>query len=158
MRRIPTFFFLNGKLHKKIKEIAAEDSIVAWNYPEEKRCRYIRGLVRLEFEYAFSLKKVSEFLHVVPGKLKVLIAKGRVHNPMGVSYNLSNKSPQSMWFSETDIMKIRDDLWSLIPKNKFGEPSVVTSLPSPGQLKAEIHKESATYIKNANGEYIRVWR
>lgn len=157
-RHIPRMFYLNKELHKLLKEQRVDNSIIAWNYPQEKRMLYQLTLVRKNFEFAFSVLEVASLLKIKVGKLKVLLAKNMIHVPSSREYKITNKTPMSYWFSEDDILKIRDDLQEMIPRNNDGSYSSVYSLPSRGELMAEMRGESKLYMKNHDGTLIRVWR
>jgi hypothetical protein len=62
-----------------------------------------------------------------------------------------------MW-SEQDILNLRDTIFELAPKNKYGEPYANFKLISKADLLSKMREGTSLYVKNEAGEYIKVWR
>ena len=121
MRTIPRYFYLNGELHKYIKTIKSDNSVVAWSYRQEKRLWYPRYLVRQEFRRAFTITEAARLIRISSGKINQLIVKGLFPAPER-TYDLATYRPMRAYINEDDMLTLRQAAWDVLPKNRFGEP------------------------------------
>ena len=120
-RAFPAYFFLDDQLHKYIKTVLSDDSVVAWNYPEESRVWLPRKYARREFKKAFSIAQAAKLMNIKPGRIRELIDRNHVNVPAR-TYDLSSYAPGKVYFSEDDMLDLRQAAWDVLPKNRFGEP------------------------------------
>lgn len=158
MQKIPTFFFLNKNIHKKLRIIPSENILVAWDYPSEKRVWYDYSLVRKNFQMAYKLDQVGELLGRSPLVLKEWWEKKIIEHPSGRIYKIHNRLPSTHYWSEDDVLNLRDQIYELSPKNKFGEPHRGFKLISRAELLSKMRGDNSFYVKAESGEYIKVWK
>lgn len=127
---LPGFFFLNGELHKYIKVVKSDNSVVAWNYRQESRLWIPRGLVRSHHKKAFTYGQAAKVMNVKKATLTELVDRGMVKAP-SKSYDLSDYRPLVSYFSEEDMLDLRQAAWDTLPKNRFGEPYKDTMASEP---------------------------
>jgi predicted DNA-binding protein YlxM (UPF0122 family) len=149
-------FFLNDEIHQRLVEIPSENVIVAWSFPQEKRIWYDRSYVRREYGNVYSLKEVSELLNESEVAIFDYIKRGIISRPFKI-YNIETKRPLRFLWSEKEILDIRDKLYDLAPKNKYGEPFKL-KLISKGELLSKMRKDNSYYIKGEDGSFVKVWK
>lgn len=158
MRKIPTFFFLNKDIHKKLRVIPSENILVAWDFPEEKRVWYDYSLVRKSFQMAYKINQVSELIGRAQATLKEWLDKKIIEHPSGRIYKIHNRLPSTYYWSEDDVLNLRDQIFELAPKNKYGEPYRNFQLISRAELMAKMRGDNSLYIRSESGEFIKVWK
>lgn len=131
---------------------------MAWNYPNESRIWYDCSLVRKEFQMAYKLRQVGELLGRVENTLKAWMHNGIIHHPSGRIYKIHNRLPSTYYWSEQDVLDLRDQIYEMTPKNKHGEPYRNFQLPSRADLLAKMRGDNSYYVKSDNGEYVKVWK
>jgi hypothetical protein len=62
-----------------------------------------------------------------------------------------------MW-SERDVLDLRDAIFDLAPKNKYGEPYTNFKLVNKVELQRKMRGDTSYYVKNKDGDYVKVWR
>ena len=155
---IPKMFFLDGNLHQKIKTIPSENILVAWNYPREERSHYNYQQVRRRFQNAFDVKEVADLIEQPLVKLKKLIKNNILSRGSGVSYTIASRRPGPVYWSEDDLLDLRSEMFAIAKKNVYGEPYAGFKLISEAELLHKIRGGESYYIKNENGEFVKVWR
>ena len=151
-------FFLDGSLHQKISVIRSENILVAWNYPREERSHYNYQQTRRRFQMAFNLKEVAELVEQPVDKLKKLIKNNILDRGSGVSYTIATRRPGPVYWSEDDVLNLRSEIFAIAKKNVYGEPYAGFSLISEAELTHKIRGGESYYIKNKDGEFVKVWR
>lgn len=156
--QVPRMFFLDGDLHKKISVIVSENILVAWNFPREERCHYNHQQVRRRFQHAFDIKEVAELLEQPLYKLKTLVKNNILSRGSGSSYAIANRRPTAVYWSEDDLISMRSEIFAIAKKNKYGEPHKGFKLISEAELTHKIRGGESYYVKNKDGEFVKVWR
>ncbi len=157
--QVPTNFYLDGKLYKKLRVIPSENVLVAWCYPNEKRTWIDYSLVKKNCEKAYTLDEVSDLLEKSKDSLTSLLQRGLLGYPSARVYSIKNKMPGKYYWSESDVLATRDQLYNLAPKNKNNEPHVRFKLVSRAHLLAKMRGDNSLYVKDSvTGEYIKVWK
>lgn len=155
MRSVPAMFFLEGKLYKKIKLVKSDDSIVAFDYEEESRVWLPVRAVLKNYKRAYSLTQAANLLSVKTSVVKEVINKGSVKRPI-LAYNPKTFAPIKYYVSEDDLMDIRDAVWELLPKNRYGEP-FKDVIPSQDDLRAKLFGgDDRNYVIRDN-EFIQIF-
>jgi hypothetical protein len=156
--QIPKMFFLDGNLHQKIKVVPSENILVGWNYPREERSHYNYQQARRRYQYAFDVKEVAELLEQPVLKLKKLIKNNILSRGSGISYAIATRRPGQVYWSEDDLLDLRAEMFAIAKKNVYGEPYAGFSLISEAELIHKIRGGESYYMKNENGEFVKVWR
>ena len=123
MTDVPSFFFLNGDLHRKIKVVKTQNWIIAYNFKKERSLQYQLSHVLKEFQKAFRTRDVPKMLRVQGKVLDLYVERNMVNRPSGRAYNIETKVPGSAYWSEDDLLELRDRLYDLAPKDRDGYPS-----------------------------------
>lgn len=151
-------FFLDGNLHQKIKTIPSENVLVGWNYPREERSHYNYQQARRRFQHAFDIKQVAELLEEPLVKIKRLVKNNILSRGSGVSYTIATRRPSTVYWSEEELLDMRAELFAIAKKNVYGEPYAGFKLISEAELLHKIRGGESYYIKNNDGEFVKVWR
>lgn len=152
------YFFLNGKLHKKLHIDRGKDVITAWSYPEEKRVGYTYSDVIRRHEKAWTTKEVAAMI----GRGRITIEKavvlGNVERPQHTYGLESKKIFQYMW-SEQDIMNLHDYL-STVHRGRPRKDGLVSpqAMPTKRELRAMVRQNQILYVKDADGEFRPTWQ
>lgn len=151
-------FFLDGNLHQKISMIPSENILVAWNYPREERSHYNYQQVRRRYQRAFDIKQVAELTEQSLDRLKKLIKNNILSRGSGSSYTIATRRPGPVYWSEDDLLDLRSEMFAIAKKNAYGEPYAGFKLISEAELVHKIRGGESYYIKNDDGEFVKVWR
>lgn len=154
-RSVPAMFFLDNKLYKKIKLVKSDDSVVVFDYEEESRVWLPVKAVLKNYKRAYSLPQVANLLSVKTNVVKEVIGKQRVGSPV-LSYNPKTFAPIKYYVSEEDLMDIRDAVWELLPKNRYGEP-FNDIVPSADDLRAKLFGEDDRNYVIRDNEFIQIF-
>lgn len=120
-RAIPSYFFLNDKLHNFIRVVKSDNSVVAWCYQDEARLWLPRPLVRQTYKKAYTISQAAKLINTSGRVIRELIEKELVKRPEK-AYDLSDYRPLSSYINEDDMIALRQAAWDVLPKNRFGEP------------------------------------
>lgn len=156
MKSIPNFFFIEDKLYEKIKIIQSEDVVVAFDFEETTRVWLSRPLTAQHHEKAYSIGQVASTLRVRSGTVKDVLKDG-LTPPAVVAYNQNTLKPTGFFFKESDLFAIRDTIWDLLPKNRYGEPYRDTMV-SERELRSILAKENPDIFTVKDGEVIAVFK
>jgi hypothetical protein len=155
---IPNYFFLDKKLYKKIRVVKSEDYVVAWSYEDERRMRFNFSSVRKEAGKAYNLDEVSRLIDKRKSEILSYLKRNLVDQPSGRLYSIKNKRPGKWMWSEKDILDLRESIFDMAPKNKYGEPFRNFKLVSKAELLSRMREDTSYYVRNENGEFVKVWR
>jgi len=155
---LPTLFFLNGKLHKKLKIVKSEDIIVAFCFPDESESRYFYSMVRREFQKAYSITQVSRLTKRPIAEITKFLKNKLIDKPSGFEYHIASRNPKGLRWSQDEVLALRDRLYELAPKRKDGFPSPAFKLASRAELLNAINEDASYYVRNEDGDFIRVWK
>jgi hypothetical protein len=158
MDLVPKYFFLDKKLYQKVRVVKSENYVVAWCFQDEKRVWLTYSYVRKNAEQAYTLSEVAELVDRPKAKLLAFMNRNLVDMPSGRLYNIRNKVPGRWLWSEQDVLNLRDSLFEMAPKNKYGEPYSNLKLISRAELLSKMRKDASLYVRNENGDFVKVWR
>lgn len=155
---LPTLFFLNGKLHKKLKIIKSENLVVAFCYPDEEHKHYVYSVVLKDFKKAYSLSQVAKLVRRPQVEIFKFLKQKLIDKPSGFEYYISSRKPKQMHWSQQEVLDLRDRLYELAPKGPDGFPSGRYILASKSELLHEINGDISYYVKDQEGGFRKVWR
>jgi hypothetical protein len=158
MDLVPNYFYLDKKLYKKIRVVKSENYVVAWSYEDERRMRFNYSSVRKEASKAFNLDEVSKLIGKRKSHILSYIQRNLVDPPSGRLYSIKNKKPGKWMWSEKDVLDLREAIFDMAPKNKYGEPFVNFKLVSKAELLSRMREDASYYVRNQDGEFVKVWR
>ena len=150
LRKKFVYFFLNGKIHKILKQSRSKDELIAWCYPDKKRVMYSYSQVKKNMENAYSVKDAGLLLGRHKVTIEDYILEGKIKVPQRV-YPIGN--PESTWYkfmlSESDIL----DLHEFIVEAGYS-----SNLPSRAELQALLKHNMILYTKTEEGKFVPVWK
>jgi DNA repair photolyase len=95
LRKKFLYFFLNGKIHKVLKDYLGQKmKLIAWCYPDKKRVMYSYSQVEKDMEKAYSIIEAGKILNRHRVTIEEYILQGKIKKPQKV-YPISN--PDSTW-------------------------------------------------------------
>jgi len=156
--QIPNYFFLDGKLYKKIRIVKNENMLVIWGFEEESRMWFNYQQTLKRFQKAFTLREVSSLINKNITTLKVMIKNNLISRGSGMSYAVATRRPLTIYWSEDDVFNLRAELFALAKKNKYGEPYSSFNLISEAELLNKMRGGESYFIKDKDGQFVKVWR
>lgn len=156
--QIPTFFFLDGELYKKIRIVRSENILVAYSFSQEKRMWFNYQQSLRNYQRAYKTKQVAELIEKSEAYINDLIKRNLIDRPSGVSYAIANRRPGPVYWSEDDVLNLRSNLFALARKNKYGEPYKNFKLISEAELLHKMRGGEEYYIRDDKGNFVKVWR
>lgn len=156
-RQIPSMFYLNGRLHKKLKIVKSDDSVVAWCYEDAERVWYPRSLVRQEFKRAYTIPGAANLMRVSTNSVKDVYKTKLLPMPE-CTYDLNSFRPLKSYVSEDDMLDLRQAIWDMLPKNRFGEPKNDTMTSEPELISLMHSDDERNFIITNDNEIIQIFR
>lgn len=153
---IPTYFFVDGKLYKRLAIVRSENYVVVFSYDDERQMRFTYDLLRRTYVKAFPLSQTAKLLECKTKEILLFIYKNLVPRPSGRSYHISSRKPDRAFWSEEDLLVLRDTLYEWYSKDKYGKTR--RNLPSKSELLAKMHGDSSYYVKAEDGSFVKVWK
>jgi len=153
---VPAYFFLNNKLYKRLAVVKSENYVVVFSYSDETKMRFPYDLIRKTHSKAFTAVQTANILGRSLKEVMNLIHRNLVPRPSGRSYHLSSKRPDKWYWSEEDVLTLRDAMYENSKKNKYGQPTI--RLKSKSEVLAEMHGDDSYYMKTEDGTFVKVWK
>lgn len=153
------YFYLNGDLHKSLFIKRSEDSMIAWNYPQQKRVAYNLSDVRRSKQHAYTISYAADMLNRHIDTIKRHLKAGDYQTPQR-SYSLEDNSKLGRYyFSEDNIREMRN-FFKTVHIGRPRKDGMVnsTSIPSKAELEALLRNEKVLYAKQDDGTFIQVWK
>lgn len=155
-RRI-THFYLNGHLHKVLHVNRAEDTVVAHDFVDHKRKVYSWSGVKREKQNAFTVREAARLVGRHKDRIKRYMWQGQIDFPQQ-DYSLTSGKPGRYFFSEDDMMEIRDFLASVhIGRPRKDGRVTNNSIPNRDEFRAMIQSGRVLYVKE-DDKFVPVWK
>lgn len=156
---IPTMFFHDQKLHRRIKIVRSDNSLVAWCYADEERVWLPLPYIRDYYKNAYTISRAAALINCTPGRIKEIIDKGLFPEPER-AYNFTDGSynPLQKYVNEEDMLVLRQTVWDTLPKNRFGEPyndSITSEIELEHKLRLQ---DSREYFVRDDGSVIKIYK
>lgn len=153
-----TYFYLNGKLHKKLLINRAADTIITWCYPDGKRITYTYSDVIKNRSRAFTTAEVAKLLNRGLSTLEAAMYGDNFPLPQ-YTYGIDeNRNRYKYMWSENDIMTAHDYFLTQHRGRPRNDGIIVPQkMPSKRELRAMIRQDIVTYIKTDDGQLIPTW-
>lgn len=152
---------MNGLLHKALYKNRAQDLLVAWSYTERKRVAFVYSEVRKRHQKAWRTTEVAELVGRRPRIVERYVREKVIREPQ-FTYALDgvfkNKF-QYLWRDE-DIIELHEYLLTQHRGRPRADGGITpqSSTPSRAELRARLKNETVFYVKNSDGEYVKVWK
>lgn len=159
MSTIPTYFYYEGKLHRKKKVIRSDQTLVAWCYRDQHNAWLPLSLVRRTFQRAYTISQAAKLIGISQGRVRELIRSGLV-KPPEKSYDYLNGTydPLKDYFSQDEMMELRQAAWDALRKNRFGEPyddTMISAIELEHRMNLGDDRE---FITDDNGAIIKIYQ
>jgi hypothetical protein len=157
-RRI-LYFYLNDALHRALQTNRTDDTIVAWNFLENKRVAYNYSDVQKNKQHAYSISEVGKLINRHVDTIKRHLRSGDIPKPQQ-AYALDNKEKLGRYFfSENNIRQIREFFKTVhIGRPRKDGNVTASNIPSKAELEALLKNETVLYAKNNDGTFVPVWK
>lgn len=153
------YFFINGKLHKRLHVNRGSDQLTAWNYPDGKRMVYSYTDVLKRHQKAFTTPQVAKLIGRNPETVARAIWSDSIPEPQ-FTYGLDeNRNKYKYMWREEDIVALHEYL-STVHKGAPRKDGGITpqALPTLREIRAMINEEEILYIKQDDDTFIPSWR
>lgn len=156
MAPIPDYFYINGMLHKKLAVIRSDSSVYAFCFQEERPVFLNLIHTKKYLKKAFTVPQAANMMNVSSAKLKDLF-KAKLYKWPEESYDLNSYRPIRIYINEDDMLEIRQLLWDLLPKNKYGIPYNDNMASEEELIHAMRSQDDRDYVR-VDGDMIRIYR
>lgn len=153
------YFYLNGALHKALQVNKPDDTIIAWNFIEDKRVAYNYSDVQRNKRHAYSISEVGKLMNRHVDTIKRHLRAGDINKPQQ-AHAIDDKTRLGRYyFSEDDIRQIREFFKTVhIGRPRIDGGVTASNIPSKIELDAMLKNAKILYAKNDDGTYVPVWR
>lgn len=156
MTSIPNHFYYNDQLCLKLAVNRPDSSVLVFIYQEEDKFSLPLISVRKNFKKAYTFAKAAKLLNVTKGRVREVYEKGLLPFPEK-SYDLATYRPKAAYIKEDDMYDLRDTLYDLLRKNKWGIP-FDQSLASEEDLRLAMMGDDDRDFMSVDGDVVRIWR
>lgn len=155
---LPTYFFLNDQIHRKLHINRGKDLLAAWNYPESKKVLTSYSTTIRRHKTAFTTTQVCQMVNRGRLTIELAMRHGMIERPQH-TYGLDeNKNFYQYMWREEDIMDLLEYLSSVHRGRPRKDGEITThDLPTPRELRAMINDENVLYVKQGD-TYVPTWR
>lgn len=156
-RKPLNYFFLNGKLHRRLHINRGADIITAWCYPDHRRVAYTYSDTLRRMGKAFSTIEAANMLKRSRLTLERAILNGDIEEPQ-FTYGLNEhkRKFKYMW-SEDNIMEMHAHLLT-VHRGRPRKDGMITpgNLPTARELRALIRHNEIMYVK-VGDKFVPTW-
>lgn len=157
MRKNVKQFYLNGHLHKIIHVNRAKDLLTAYDFVDEKIKVYPWSDVKRQKQNAYTITEAAELVDRHRDRIVDYMERGDVAYPQR-EYHLQTGTPGRYFFSEDDMMELRDYMATIHIGRPRNDGRVTNNrLPNRDEFRAMIQSGRILYVKQ-NDEFVPVWR
>lgn len=152
------YFYLNGKLHKRLQVNRGEDTIVAWCYPDHCRVAYTYSDVLRFKENAFTMVEVGTLINRSRVSIENAIIRGDIEAPQ-FTYGLNERKNKFKYmFSEKDVLAAHA-YFSSVHQGRPRKDGLVTvnNMPSAREVRAMMRDEEILYVRQGD-KFVPTWR
>jgi hypothetical protein len=157
------YFFLDGKLYKKLRQDRARDVLWAWDFEEEKTVVMILSDAKRKMENAYDTLEVSQLVNRSRSSVLIALMDSKIAKPKMINIKSYPNSWGKQWgqykWSKEDILGLHEHLLNVGAgrPRKDGTLYSGTRLPTRGELLAMLRNQPAFYMKTSDGEMVPVW-
>lgn len=152
------YFYLNGKLHKKLHINRGADTIWTWCYPDERRVAYTYSDVLRNKRPAFSTREVCKMLMRGRISLEEAMSRGDIPKPQRTYTLNEERKPYQFFWSEEDVLAAHA-YFTTVHRGRPRKDGLVTPqrLPTARELRAMMRNEEVLYVKRGD-QLVPTWR
>lgn len=156
------YFFLNGQLHKRLKQNKARNLMLAWNYPEECRKQYLYSEVMKSRQHAYTTAEVCRMFNRSSKYFNNLIMWRQLPRP--ASNYATPRQPgepsrvgERFYHSEDDLRLYRE----FFADQHIGRPRrdgwKQSYAPADWELRQMLENRRKVYTMDDDGQLVPVW-
>lgn len=152
------FFYLEGKLYKRLHVNRGEDVLTAWSYPDHKRVGFTYSDIMRRKETAFRTREVAWLINRTVLSIDRAISRGDFEPPQH-EYSLSTGGMKAYYWAEADVLRAHD-YFCTVHRGRPRKDGLITpqGLPTKRELRAMMRNEDILYVKTGDGEFKPTWR
>jgi hypothetical protein len=154
-----SYFFLDDKLYKALHRNRADDVIIVWDYEQEKRVAFSLTDVYKRRQHAYTVSETAKMLNRSVDTIKRYWRAGEIRKPYR-TYSLDGQHrPNKYFFTEKEVRELQE-FFKTVHRGRPRKDGLITpsNIPSVAELEALIRNEKVLYAKNAEGEFVPVWK
>lgn len=150
-------FYLNGNLHKVVHVNRAKDQVTAYDFVERKIKLYPWSEVKRNKQNAFTITEAAEIIDRHRDRLVEYLVNGDVPYPQR-EHNMETGKPGRYFFSEDDMMELRDFLATIHIGRPRKDGRVTNNrVPNREEFRAMIQSGRVLYVKE-DDQFVPVWK
>lgn len=150
-------FYLHGNLHKILHISRARDLLTAYDFAEGKTKVYPWSEVQRRRQHAFTITQAGALLDRHRDRIMSYMEEGNVPWPQR-EYSLETGRPGRYFFSEDDMMDLRDYVATVHIGRPRKDGKVTNNrIPTREELRAMMQQGRVLYVKE-NDEFVPVWK
>lgn len=153
------YFYLNGVLHKTLETRRSDNMLTAWNFADGRRVAYVLSDTYRNRQRAYSIGEAAKLIGKHVDTIKRHLRNGNLRKPQA-AYSLDGTQKLIRYlFSEDDLREMHDFFKTVhIGRPRKDGRNNPGDLLSGPELEALLRNEKVLYTKNADGEYVPVWK
>jgi hypothetical protein len=156
-KRSRNFFYLEGKLYRKIRVLRGQDIMMAWSYEDEATVKLPYSYVQKKRRPTFTPTQAAQMLGRNRLHINRLYSWGVVPKPKQATPMGNPTSPQARYrLSEDDVYALHQYFATSIHAKKYDTSA--GPLPTRRELAAMMKYEKITYVMTPDGEFVPNWK
>lgn len=145
------WFFLNGDLYRYISANRAQNTLKAYCYTDHRPKMLTLSEAKRYRKPAFDIANASQMLNRAKRTIYYYIEHGFV-KPSGKSDPPNNPNTGKWWFTDDDILELRDAIF----ENSMGAKAPIP-LPTREEVLAMTRTKKMLYVQEGD-QFVPVWR
>jgi hypothetical protein len=157
------YFFLDGKLYKKIRQDRSRDILWAWDFGQEKTVAMILSDAKRKMKNAYDTVEVSQLINRSRSSVLIALMQSKIAKPKMVNIKSYPNARGKQWgqykWSTENILDFHEYLLNVGAgrPRKDGTLYRGARLPTRGELLAMLRNQPMFYMKTSDGEMVPVW-
>lgn len=153
------YFFLEKKLHKKLRITRPLDYIEAWHFEDHKRVGYVWSDVKRRMGKAYTTKQVAQMVNRHHINIEKYILAGHIRAPERGYPIAGGKSKGRYYWGDHNIIELHEYLLTV----HRGRPRLDGGItpwntPTRAELLAMLKHGTVLYTKTDEGLFVPVWK
>ena len=157
MSSLPRIIFINKNLSEVIAVIREDSSVLVFDFTEQERVFLPLIPTKKNFKKAYTYAKAASMIGTSSAKLKEIVEAGR-HPAPARTYDKATLAPKTAYFSEDELLELRNICYENLRKNKYGIP-YDNHLVSEEELIHRIRlTDERDFVKVSKDGTVRIYR
>lgn len=145
------WFFLDGHLYRYMTSNRRENTLKAFDYTEQRVKVLTLSEAKRNRQAAFDTAQVSKMLNRSQRTLYYYMSEG-LFVPSGRSYRPGKYYNTKWWYSEDDVLELRDVIFEHSRTAK-----APMKLPTREEVRAMVRTKKMIYVQEGD-DYVPIWR